>query len=429
MRFSEDGTKGHTTKDLHIERHKDTSIFNGFCAIKNVMDVIHFCSEYQDTHLMKPLHVTDFPSAKHFDDCNGTESGNVIKSSVKEGETFQDIYKENVTAKLENTKVFLSKLQPLTYRVEILENIFSLLFLTHEDIQESAITIDSDSDGVEDSESSCRDSMNGGIRTSTISEESVSPTTPNSDGKFSNHSNGYFPSVQNKVETSYDEPYIDQSKVPTPRRKTEKSSSGNVITKNEKSVKLKTAIIKDLDSSHRGSGNASTLSLDSISSSRQLGFLSNEYVVRDVLAMLKECLVDLNAAKFRILGKKNELSESKLKTVKTDVSTLIDVKLEEPLCHIVQSSVTMETLSNKIAQLSQYVHEAQWRFNLVSHENIPKKPGEVLLEPITVSRDMWNEEIDLDSLTSEFCTKARRRKRRTTSSSNGMYIYLCFYSW
>ncbi|KAJ8309027.1 hypothetical protein KUTeg_013901 [Tegillarca granosa] len=421
VRFSEDGAKGHTMKDLQIERHKDTSIFNGFCAINNIMDVIYFCSEYQDTHLMKPLHVTDFPSAKHFDDFDETESIHMTKSLGKEGEKFQDIYKENVTVKLESTKVLLSKLQPLTFRVEILENIFSLLFLTREDIQESAITIDSDSGEVEESESSCRDSMNGGIRTSTISEESVSPTTPNFDGKFDNHMNSYFHSAQSetvKLETSYDEPYIDQSKLPVPKRKSEKSSSssGNVITQNiEKSMKLKLAIF---DSSRRGSGNASTLSLDSLSSSKQLGFLSNEYVVRDILAMLKECLVDLNAAKFRILGKKNELSESKLKTVKTDVSTLIDVKLEEPLSHIVQSSVTMETLSNKIAQLSQYVHEAQWRFNLVSHENIPKKPGEVLLEPITVSRDMWNEEIDLDSLTSEFSTKVRRRKRHTTSSSN-----------
>ncbi|XP_021918501.1 uncharacterized protein LOC110829239 isoform X4 [Zootermopsis nevadensis] len=52
--------------------------------------------------------------------------------------TVETLYKDRITKELQEIKTMLCHLFPLNFRVEILENIFSLLFLRYEDLQEEA---------------------------------------------------------------------------------------------------------------------------------------------------------------------------------------------------------------------------------------------------------------------------------------------------
>ena len=64
------------------------------------------------------------------------QTGDTMTSFVKDSTDISgDLYEQQVTTKLQEAKVYLSLIYPLNYRLEILENIFSLLFMTSEDIK------------------------------------------------------------------------------------------------------------------------------------------------------------------------------------------------------------------------------------------------------------------------------------------------------
>lgn len=329
------------------------------------------------------------------------------------GYNFQEEYSKNVTEKLNGAKVSLSRLQPLTFRTEILENIFSLLFLSHEDIQESSAIFDSDSD-MEDDERRRGDTIVGhaSLSQSLLSEGSTSSPSYSVDERTM--SEEVIDEVSSSYTGGYDEPFVEVvSEVKSKRLERSASqdrSSRSAYLERLNSLKEKLAQQKG------GSGNGSTISTGSTSNCQKLGFLCNEYLVRDILLMLKECLVDLTSARFQLLGKEKE-------TLGKSVKAVIDVRLEEPLSRLVQSSVDKDALQRHVTQLQQFVSEAQWRFQLVCHENIPQTPGMVLAKPISFSLEENDEEMAFSLQQKNGPTK---RNRKISSSSKGIvFIFNC----
>ena len=86
-------------------------------------------------------------------------------------------YQRRVTEKLVEAKANLSCIVPLNYRLEILENIFSLLFLTSEDIQ--PLQPREAKEGVSQSVSVGRSSLEGSV------SSGLRPSTSQSDGEMS----------------------------------------------------------------------------------------------------------------------------------------------------------------------------------------------------------------------------------------------------
>lgn len=396
------------SSDINIERWRDISIFSGYCAIRNVMDAIYFCVDYSDSNLMNPVHKKDYRSHSLLSSSDsGNENGH-SKSFDSKKCNLQEIYTKNVTEKLLSTREYLSKLQPLTYRVEILQDIFSLLFVNHECIQESAFYEDIESEDCDDDRS--RHSTADDIHIHNISEDSLtspeilSPTIdqqqvfilPNDD-------------AGTMLVGSYDEPFENKKtmrKLVTRRNSFTRQISNQKLdratdeitdthVRNMSSDNLNDKFT-DLPTENVVSETGSTFSTDSSLGLFNLGFLNNEYLVRDILNLLKDALFDLESAQFQIRGSSPEKNNSQRKKLPKDSCYKIIVSLEEPLTNIIQCSVTKETLHSKVSKLRTFISEASWRFQLVCHDKIPKKPGEVLLGPVIVSMELHEEEICTD---------------------------------
>ena len=74
-----------------------------------------------------------------------------------------------------------------------------------------------------------------------------------------------------------------------------------------------------------------------------------------------------------------------------------------------KSSVIKETLQKRISQLQKYTSEAQWRYQLVVNDLIPKQIGEVLKEQVVKTGDSSDEEVEIRGLTGQ--KSARKRKK------------------
>lgn len=125
--------EGQNSKCIHPEVERDLIIYHSFCAVKSFMDcVFNHASD------------TDFEKS----------SGSVENSSL--------------SVKLANGRQHLTKVFPLTYRVEILEDIFSLLFSTYEDLYSENLHHDSDAvDTCDDDTKSMNTSLTGSMESLT----------------------------------------------------------------------------------------------------------------------------------------------------------------------------------------------------------------------------------------------------------------------
>ncbi len=133
-------------------------------------------------------------------------------------------------------------------------------------------------------------------------------------------------------------------------------------------------------------GSLSNASNTSTSSSYKIGFLVNEFVVRDVLSMLKDCILDLNTVKFKLQSSAKDESGTKMSS-----SEELSKHLETMLNGCVLSSVEEGKLQQRISKLQQCVSEATWRFQLVAHEWLPSEPGRIIvdLHKVEDSTEEW----------------------------------------
>ncbi|CAL1527591.1 unnamed protein product [Lymnaea stagnalis] len=397
---------------INIEQQKDLAIFRSYCAIKNVMDAVAFCAKYFDHKLMSPVHITRTVKAKSLDrqflpdqpmsSSEGEDSSSpslhqarALSRDPEEKESsdhFIRSYEMCVTKKLKETKDHLSRLQPLTYRLEILENIFSLIFTTHEDLCDVTGTIDVETD--DDVDDSKLNSFGDNLNMSVISEEEyATENTGLEESKPVERTSRtsqrcHRPQAGRSECLDYDAPFIDpyqkqvadpspvydvlQSSYFTPgadhqRKATELAQQAqNIYLESKKKRKRKRVTSESCPN---------TL----------VGFLPNEYLVRDVLYLLKEALSDLNAAKFTINGKAPEkLPKDPMKSPKLKLPGA-DPKLESALQASLQSSVQPDMFLKRSTKLTQAVHEAWWRFQLIAHEAIPREPCHVLAERIFIT--------------------------------------------
>lgn len=169
-------TVSHST--LKPEQERDIAIFRSFCAMRLVMDAIWNSVQLaNNTHpnlvvstsasSSKPTsstHLKDAPgqaerkaSSKAVrklelgDDSsftsqqpeggsdNAKESGTTGKNGGSSEPLKSKLYRNLVFDKLHEAKVYVSLIHPLNYRLEVLENMFSLLFLTSDELKQAVV--------------------------------------------------------------------------------------------------------------------------------------------------------------------------------------------------------------------------------------------------------------------------------------------------
>ena len=305
----------------------------------------------------------------------------------------QILYDKNVTQKLQNVKQHLLHLYPLSYRVEILENIFSLLFVSHKDLQDPFFAGETDDTDDSDEKQSVHGSNENLMNASIQSEEEslVSETTcltPLAECTVP---------PRGSESVDYDVPFVEE--FPTKEQVVAENSDlieTDVFTDDKPLVgdTPKSSMVKDtvpetalpkFSTDSKSDTHSPKVKTNILSGKPlQIGLLTNEYLVRDILGLLQESLIALSSAHFQLIANgANEMEDSSHAAF-----------LEENLIQILPSSITPATLKSRISRLSQMVSEALWRFQLVSNDQIPREFGKILLQPLKPTTDLTDVEID-----------------------------------
>ncbi|XP_064623470.1 zinc finger FYVE domain-containing protein 26-like isoform X2 [Lineus longissimus] len=374
---------------ISIEQERDIAIYRSYCALKHFMDAMYFCADSSNFMPRKQSVLNN-----HGNDLESQGQG-------ESGNDFQHIYDMFVTRKLIAGKEQVSKLHPLSYRVETLENIFSLLFMMQEDVQEVAVLCtDSGEDMPEDPNCSidCADSAMQSLDSTLHSLESTYEKvneTELDEEKFTMISNKLWRISKLKSESDldtsanvdntsveagnvcYDEPFMNSVDSPKDQKKQQKERSSTPGCKSSTDGKSEMRNHPE---------DLSNFSTGSTSSSYKIGFIANQYIVRDFIAMLNECLLELDGAMYRLIGEKIDTKEN----LETSSS------IQKALNLHMKCTVSEDNLQARISRLRQYVSEAQWRFQVVSHDQIPNEPGNVLSTPVKEeAADISDDDLDV----------------------------------
>lgn len=289
----------------------DVALFRCFCAIKAVMDAVSFCSDAEawsvletsnsrktsQADRMRTVSVASMQSARNRSlrprnlsslaafSMLSMESASEVRPLNDDLQVLKDLYSVKVMQRLEEAKDHLSRVFPLIYRIEIAENIFSLLFATHEDVQELVDV---------KYRCSCEQSDEDLNETKVSSHETQGGSEKSN--RSSNHSN---------------------------------HSAGD---------------------------------------HHKIGFITNEFVTRDVLQMLKDVLLNLSADVYAVHENQTqtEVQRSPFKQ-----------QAEKHLAGIINCSLDCDELQSRLKSLTKLVHEATWRLQLVVKDCVTEDYGQL----------------------------------------------------
>ncbi|XP_063235572.1 zinc finger FYVE domain-containing protein 26 isoform X2 [Bacillus rossius redtenbacheri] len=255
----------------------------------------------------------------------------------------QQNYDEKVVKTLETMQQMICKLFPLNFRVEILENIFSLLFLRFEDLRNESSS-ESGSDSGEVEAAGKDDPVPSGP-----------PWTANELGDVFRDVAGPSASLSDipLIKASVSESRYSGSREqlaadarPSDVRPPEASDAGRgrggrarePLDRRRKSATL---------------GNSSKSTSDSSCATTSQGFVCGRLVVRDLVHCLKACLLDTSASLYGSRSHEDPAEDSR----------------------DVQSSVRPEELQKRLNRLIQYVSEAAWRLELLTDSQFASSYG------------------------------------------------------
>ncbi len=288
--------------------------------------------------------------------------------------------------KLNAAKDLLSRIHPLRFRVELLENILSMLFLTNEDLQIDAETLSDSGEeyGGDTTQLSRHLSNESGNNSLNVSQmDSTEPVAVADASHFFSISDDNVMLWSDK--TSSTNPSVDMGPNVTAslakdpllsmvKTYSVKDSSDQSEVSRPKSKGATAAMISDL--LRKPSGSNSVTSTGSLCGGYKVGFLVNEFLVRDMLHILKECLVELNTTKFKLINGSKESSTDEVAAFSVAHSREMESLMK--LC--VESDVDEEKLQQRISKLQQCVSEASWRFQLAAHDWLPTQPGDIVVD-------------------------------------------------
>ncbi len=339
--FAEEVTKSPSSASASYA--SDLSLYRAYCAIRLFMLALATKTQTadQDIPLSKVTHqnakesqngdLSESQTTTEDESVRGSEAGRGVGIAQPQS---QSQYQCLVVKRIQEAKDHISSVNPLSYRLEILENVFSLLFVTYDDVVDIATDPDESSEEGEigDRPSQEAPASPGMVSLNPEDEElhlmSIQPERiPEADpGIKSRLSKSLFPSAQSRDEDS-----IAKSKGLS------KSGTGQKEAGND----VQSA------SSHTSS-----------SSNHKIGFLADEYLTRDILLTLKECLAEL-------ANRKSDMESGK---------SLPDQRSNaEKLAADVRCDISGSQFASRLGRLTQYVSEALWKFQITCGDWVPRE--------------------------------------------------------
>ena len=324
-----------------------------------------------------------------------TSSNQELNQQHPTSDTTWDLF---VTKKLSTARGYLSELYPLNYRVEILEDIFSLLFIRHEHLTTEGTSVASDSAGEEGLVD--EDWQNKSI----TSLESIEVPEPSQ-----------YSAMLSQPHPTKEVTFLQAA---SETRKTQSQGDEEVFDKvsTEKAGAPVSGILKQRISGLHGNGSseASQYSNGSLNLQGKVGFVASERFTRDIIGILKECMLDLTSTKFAMSGSgtgKSDVQQQLYSDGKSNQSA-------REMSKYLKCAVKPSTLAQRISKLSQHINEAWWRFQLVSQSRQSTSGGGALggSETSTVhessSDEDWRSFKGSDAEDGELSDGRKKRKKR-----------------
>ncbi|XP_072171552.1 uncharacterized protein [Diadema setosum] len=418
-------------KQIMCEQKRDSAIYTSFLIVQNVMLAVVYSAcqppsnDAVATETSAPNAERPVPSVQVLEGSeesltNGSSSKSLDAAAEDEPQhsncqrvgggketVVGESWETAVVDRLKTAKEQLAGLNPLTYRVEILEDLFSLLFARSEDIYrpelEALVASDSDhEEGHLDED---------WVNTSFTSLESVE--SPLKEGSL-------------LTEFTFSRSAsLDVEKRTSARKSTRRTLSLGPLGSSQTEVHLSPSeecsqsltepspALQSVDERGLGKGKGQAVNGIEITSHQnfplvsKVGFLASRRFMQVYLDMLKECMDNVNAVKLSLLGPGAPSQTTGNKSA--------DFGLEAHL----ESSVTQTQLARRIAQLSKRINEARWRFQLVSSQQTSSKEGQGdLVDDDCSILEVEEEEEEVFKTFFEVRTngeRTRKKRKRTTS--------------
>ena len=307
----ENAEKGGQDSEIHPEVQRDIFLYHSYCALRNFMEAV--TSSVEENGSLETV--------------GESAEEQTAKTLGPDPASQQQSYCGQVGNKLNAGKQHLAQVYPLTYRVEVLENIFSLLFGTYEDLYEGRVQ-QSESDDLETMDEETR-SLSKSSRTASWEslassvDLSFDGAVPHSSLKDQDKTSSPASSMSptSDAQQRHKESTVPSALDSVPRKqlfKNTKSESDSALLKKVINGDERLVLFKSQDASepvntrqsgsdsfsgnlHSSKGSLRTAVPDG--NDLKCEFVIDDEIVPDLLKTLKECLMELNTAKFTELKK------------------------------------------------------------------------------------------------------------------------------
>jgi hypothetical protein len=319
----------------------------------------------------------------------------------------QNDYKTNVIEKFESLKKIINQIQPLNYRLEILENIYSLIYLSSNDLKET----DEKSKQNDEDDYSDEDYLDNEISSKQKLTKSQTTLTTNRSSNLSES----FEILSTSLETN--QKNIDPSTAKTATYDVEFSIYATEKTSTEPKLDGKAFSIKKRHSqsvssnssrkfyreysSNGGVDEGADGSLTSLYRNNAGGggsFLVNDFLCRDILIMVKDLVQ---------MGFKSANSSNTNNTATTDTNFTTYTH-----CSIQTSS----ELNARLTKFQQIINETLWRFQIVKCDLVQMEYGKInnlFIENLQSAKSINDRQENM------IYELMKERKRRRSSASLG----------
>ncbi|XP_054713463.1 zinc finger FYVE domain-containing protein 26-like [Uloborus diversus] len=289
-------------------------IFSGYLILVLVLEAIHASCEFKRVIMSNKVNFSSISDVSEISLTMTKSNGDVnmppkteFLASYVNNHGPHEAYSLFVVSRLQKARNLIKKLFPLSFRVEILENIFSMLFLMLHHLSDSL-------DQCSDSDQGCEGESS---HVSTIIE---SYSKNNKSYQIAEALTGRF--------------YV---------------SSATLKTDAESST------VNHVHSSKSTESNSS-------SGVQQSSFLCNEFITHDLLSLLKDLVLEAKAEVYKTIGKSGDKKDNITET--TESQCHIESKVEHNGFLLIKNY----ELPERASKLLQYINEAIWRYEVVKSD-------------------------------------------------------------
>ncbi|EDV28816.1 uncharacterized protein TRIADDRAFT_52065 [Trichoplax adhaerens] len=306
--------------------NSDIVTYQCYLALRNIMQAIRNQMRFEDNNVDTPL------------------------KNQEHQETNANNYDHRVTKYLIKSKDVIAQIHPLSFRLEVLENIFALLFLTHEDVRSKKQQKYEDSDALPADDVTVDDeNYNRNLCSSMDSLESAPETTP----------------IKLRFRRSTDA--SDRVLASTPSKTSTDTRGSHVKRIN---FFAQEALQEEICRESPKSSDSSNSIISKEENNNRSGFICNKNIAANLLTLVKDCLFEI------------EMDITHFATTSTNKNEQKTVSAKE---------TDNVNFKQRISRLKTFVNEAKWRLQLVSSNlDLPTKGS-------SLKSDDWLSDDDIDN--------------------------------